>query len=122
MPFEITMPQLGLTMEKGTVVEWLIAEGDPFTPGDEILEVETDKSTVVVETHQEGTLRRILVLAGQEVAVGATLAIATAPGESLPADWEPPPVVSAVQQTEVSSISVAPPVKVTEEGFFTSLF
>lgn len=116
MPFEIKMPQLGLTMEKGSVVGWLIAEGDPFHSGDEILEVETDKATVVVEAHQAGTLRRILVPAGQEVAVGAPLAIATAPGESLPAGWEPPTTHATPQPAEAPSVSSAPAVDATEEA------
>jgi pyruvate dehydrogenase E2 component (dihydrolipoamide acetyltransferase) len=89
MPFEITMPQLGLTMENGSVVEWLIDEGEPIHPGQEILTVETDKAVVPVEAHEAGTLARILVPAGQQVAVGAVLAVATAPGEVLPADWTP---------------------------------
>ena len=116
MPFEIKMPQLGLTMEEGRVVGWLIAEGDPFRSGDEILEVETDKATVVVEAHQAGTLRRILVPAGQEVAVGAPLAVATAPGESLPAGWEPPPAAATSPQAEAPSVSSTPSVKETEEA------
>ena len=88
MPFEVKMPQLGLTMETGTVVNWLVGVGDPFTPGQEILEVETDKATVAVEAHHGGVMARVLVPAGQEVAVGTTLAVALAPGETLPPDWE----------------------------------
>ena len=87
MPFEVKMPQLGLTMETGTVVNWLVGVGDPFTPGQEILEVETDKATVAVEAHHGGVMARVLVPAGQEVAVGATLAVALAPGETLPPGW-----------------------------------
>jgi pyruvate dehydrogenase E2 component (dihydrolipoamide acetyltransferase) len=89
MPFEITMPQLGLTMEKGTIVEWLVATGDLVTPGQEILQVETDKAVVAVEVHQEGTIARILVQAGEQVPVGSVLAVGVAPGEDLPAGWQP---------------------------------
>jgi pyruvate dehydrogenase E2 component (dihydrolipoamide acetyltransferase) len=89
MPFEITMPQLGLTMEKGTVVEWLVSEGDEISSGQEILCVETDKAIVAVEAHQGGMLARILVPAGREVTVGTVLAIGVASGETLPADWQP---------------------------------
>jgi pyruvate dehydrogenase E2 component (dihydrolipoamide acetyltransferase) len=96
MPFEITMPQLGLTMEKGTVVEWLVAAGDPVTAGQEILQVETDKAVVAVEVHEEGTIARILVPAGQEVLVGSLLAVGVAPGETLPADWQPGQPAAAV--------------------------
>lgn len=90
MPFTIAMPQLGLTMEKGTVVRWLVGEGQPFARGQALLEVETDKAVVPVEAPAEGTLARVLVPAGQTVPVGAALAVATAPGETLPAGWTPP--------------------------------
>lgn len=89
MPFEITMPQLGLTMEQGAVVEWYVGEGDSISEGQEIFSVETDKSVVSVEARQEGTLARILVPVGQTVPVGTCLAVGIAPGESLPADWQP---------------------------------
>jgi len=89
MPFEITMPQLGLTMETGIVVEWLVKEGEQISPGQEILDVETDKSVVAVEARQAGTIARILVLPGQDVPVGTVLAVGVSPGESLPAEWQP---------------------------------
>jgi pyruvate dehydrogenase E2 component (dihydrolipoamide acetyltransferase) len=103
MPFEITMPQLGLTMEKGTVVEWLAGEGDPISIGQEIFQVETDKSVVAVEAREAGTLARILVSAGQEVAVGTVLAVGLAPGEALPVNWQPSQPVSAPAQPEPDS-------------------
>jgi pyruvate dehydrogenase E2 component (dihydrolipoamide acetyltransferase) len=98
------MPQLGLTMEKGTVVEWLIGEGDQISTNQEILTVETDKSVVAVEARETGMLARVLVPAGQEVAVGAVLAIGLAPGEELPADWQPtPPVAVAPPSPEATA-------------------
>jgi pyruvate dehydrogenase E2 component (dihydrolipoamide acetyltransferase) len=84
MPFEITMPQLGLTMEQGTVVEWLVEEGDQISAGQEIFLVETDKSVIAVEAHRDGVLARILVPAHRELLVGTVLAVGIAPGEALP--------------------------------------
>lgn len=89
MPFEITMPQLGLTMETGTIVEWLVNEGEQISPGQEIVDVETDKSVVAVQARQAGTIARILAQLGQEVPVGAVLAVGLSPGESLPVEWQP---------------------------------
>jgi pyruvate dehydrogenase E2 component (dihydrolipoamide acetyltransferase) len=110
MPFEITMPQLGLTMEKGTVVEWLVGEGDQISIGQEIFQAETDKSVVAVEAHEAGTLARILVPAGQEVAVGTVLAVGLAPGEALPANWQPSqPASTAPQPEPASQQAPAPP-------------
>ena len=113
MPFEITMPQLGLTMEKGAVVEWFVREGEPIAAGQEIFSVETDKSVVAVEAPQGGTLARILVPVGQTVPVGTCLAIGTAPGEALPAGWQPGqaderPTPKA--QPEPEAAPAAPPV------------
>jgi pyruvate dehydrogenase E2 component (dihydrolipoamide acetyltransferase) len=88
MPIEITMPQLGLTMEQGTVVRWLVQPGDEIEPGQEILEIETDKAVVAIEAHDVGTLERILVAEGQEAPVGTVLGLALAPGEVLPPDWQ----------------------------------
>ncbi|HSJ54169.1 MAG TPA: dihydrolipoamide acetyltransferase family protein [Anaerolineae bacterium] len=110
MPFEITMPQLGLTMEKGTVVDWLAGEGDQISIGQEIFQVETDKSIVAVEAHVAGTLARILVGAGQEVAVGAVLAVSLAPGETLPVDWQPShPAGAPAQPAAASQPAPVPP-------------
>ena len=95
MPFEITMPQLGLTMEKGTIVDWLVGEGDKISAGQEIFQVETDKSVVAVEARVTGILTRILVPAGQEVAVGTVLAIGVAPGEVLSAGFRLPTQIGA---------------------------
>jgi pyruvate dehydrogenase E2 component (dihydrolipoamide acetyltransferase) len=106
MPFEITMPQLGLTMEKGTIVEWLVGEGDEVSAGQEIFQVETDKSVVAVEAREAGTLVRLLVPAGQEVAVNTVLAVGVAPGEVLPADWQPSQPASVLPMPEVPSQQV----------------
>ena len=45
MAFEVCMPQLGLTMEEGTVSQWIKHEGDAVKTGDVLLEITTDKLT-----------------------------------------------------------------------------
>lgn len=81
MATDFTMPKLGLTMDEGTVVRWLAAEGDTVTAGQVILEVQTDKVTVEVEAPAGGVLGSLLVGEGQTVPVGALLTRITAPGE-----------------------------------------
>ncbi|MGC2200157.1 MAG: biotin/lipoyl-containing protein, partial [Stellaceae bacterium] len=71
----ITMPKWGLTMTEGTVVGWLKQQGQAFTAGEEILEIETPKITNVVDLPQGGTLRRIVAPAGATLPVGALLAV-----------------------------------------------
>lgn len=71
----IVMPKWGLSMSSGKVVEWLVAEGDTVNRGDELLEIETEKSAGPVEAIQEGLLRRIVARPGEDIPVGGTLAL-----------------------------------------------
>lgn len=54
----IVMPKWGLSMKEGKVTGWLLEDGTKITPGDAILEVETDKIAGTVEAHEAGVLRR----------------------------------------------------------------
>ena len=70
MIYEITMPKLGLTMEKGTIVRWSAEIGSFIHKGDPLLEIETDKSVVEVESPFTGYFRIILVAEKNTVNVG----------------------------------------------------
>lgn len=72
---KLTMPKWGLSMTHGTVVEWLVAEGEDVEADTEVLEVETDKITGPVESSLRGTLRRQVAQSGQEVPIGGLLAV-----------------------------------------------
>jgi pyruvate dehydrogenase E2 component (dihydrolipoamide acetyltransferase) len=67
------MPKLGMNMTEGTIVKWLKQEGDPIKEQEEILEIETDKTVMPVESQSSGFLRKILVKEG--VIVPVTLPI-----------------------------------------------
>jgi pyruvate dehydrogenase E2 component (dihydrolipoamide acetyltransferase) len=54
----IVMPKWGLSMQEGKVTSWLIKDGDQVKPGDQLLEVETDKIAGAVEASDPGILRR----------------------------------------------------------------
>ena len=76
MASEIKMPALSPTMESGTLSRWLVAEGDQVRSGDIIAEIETDKTTMEVETIEDGIIRKLLVPEGAEnVQVNAAIAI-----------------------------------------------
>jgi pyruvate dehydrogenase E2 component (dihydrolipoamide acetyltransferase) len=77
------MPKLGLTMEEGTVVEWLKAQGDAVEQGEALLVLETDKIAHEVEAPQSGTVGQILVPAGTTVPTGTPIALILLPGEGL---------------------------------------
>jgi pyruvate dehydrogenase E2 component (dihydrolipoamide acetyltransferase) len=75
MPYEILMPQLGLTMEEGMVTGWLKKPGDWVEKGEPLLVVETDKVQMEVEALSSGYLENIQVEPGTAVPVGTLLAI-----------------------------------------------
>ena len=76
MATEIKMPALSPTMETGTLAKWLVAEGDQVRSGDVIAEIETDKTTMEVETIDDGVVDKLLVPAGTEnVPVNTVIAI-----------------------------------------------
>src|SRR3954468_20536507 len=68
------MPMLGLTMEEGTVAEWLKGEGDAVRKDEPLLTVEMDKGTMEVPSPAAGVLSRILVQVGTTVAVKTPIA------------------------------------------------
>ena len=69
MAIEVIMPVLGLTMESGTIVEWIKQEGESVTEGDILFTVETDKSVMEVEAKASGTLIKVLNGPGDEVPI-----------------------------------------------------
>jgi pyruvate dehydrogenase E2 component (dihydrolipoamide acetyltransferase) len=80
---------LGLTMEEGTVAEWLKQEGDTVKKDEPLLTVEMDKGTVEVPSPANGVLRRIIIQPGTTVAVKALIAEIGEPGEVLTAPAAP---------------------------------
>ena len=67
------MPKLSDTMEEGTVLQWLAADGDAVEKGQPIVEIETDKANMTVEAPESGALR-LLAAEGDVLEVGAPLA------------------------------------------------
>lgn len=83
MAYEIKMPQLGLTMEEGTVARWLKKEGERVSAGEAVAEITTDKLTSEVISEQEGVLLRIVAQEGDDIPVKGLLGYIGAPGESV---------------------------------------
>ncbi|GAB2749705.1 acetoin dehydrogenase dihydrolipoyllysine-residue acetyltransferase subunit [Salinifilum aidingensis] len=71
----VVMPKWGLSMKTGKVTEWIAAEGDEISSGDDLAEVETDKIAGTIESTWEGQLRRIVARVGSDAPVGATIAV-----------------------------------------------
>jgi pyruvate dehydrogenase E1 component alpha subunit len=115
MMHTIVMPDLGQTTAEGKILRWLKKPGEKVSKGDHLLEVETDKVTMEVESYLSGYLRQVLVAEGQMVSAMAPIALITdtldeplEPSEqrvapSLPASE---PVVAAPRAAAPTSASV----------------
>jgi pyruvate dehydrogenase E2 component (dihydrolipoamide acetyltransferase) len=74
MPLDLVMPQLGLTMTEGKVLQWFKQPGEPFHVGELLFEVETDKVNLEVEATDEGTLIEIVAPLNELLPVSTVIA------------------------------------------------
>jgi pyruvate dehydrogenase E2 component (dihydrolipoamide acetyltransferase) len=74
------MPQLGETVAEGKITKWFKAAGDAVKPGDNLFEIETDKTSMEVPSTTTGTLSEIRFKVGEVAKVGAVVAIISGPG------------------------------------------
>ncbi|KAI2623829.1 pyruvate dehydrogenase protein x component [Hypomontagnella submonticulosa] len=90
-----TMPALSPTMTEGNITSWKIKEGDSFSAGDVLLEIETDKATMDVEAQDDGILMKIMQGDGSKnIQVGTRIGVVAEAGDDisqleLPADEQP---------------------------------
>ncbi|KIJ68324.1 hypothetical protein HYDPIDRAFT_146264 [Hydnomerulius pinastri MD-312] len=78
------MPAMSPTMTEGGIASWKKAEGEAFTAGDVLLEIETDKATIDVEAQDDGVLAKIIAADGtKNVVVGSPIAILAEEGDDL---------------------------------------
>jgi pyruvate dehydrogenase E2 component (dihydrolipoamide acetyltransferase) len=96
------MPQLGETVAEGKITKWFKKSGDAVKPGDNLFEIETDKTSMEVPAISAGTLTDIHFGVGEVAKVGAVVAVIVGAGEaarsSTPAGTPsaaPSPVVAA---------------------------
>jgi pyruvate dehydrogenase E2 component (dihydrolipoamide acetyltransferase) len=84
MAFSVVMPALEMAQETGKLIAWRKKDGDPVTKGEPLLEIETDKAVMEVESPADGILAGITGVAGTDIPVGQTIAWIVAPGEKPP--------------------------------------
>ncbi|KAK5442604.1 pyridoxine biosynthesis protein [Exophiala xenobiotica] len=91
-----TMPAMSPTMTEGNISSWKVKEGDSFSSGDVLLEIETDKATMDVEAQDDGVMAKIFVQEGSKaVQVGTRIAVLADAGDDvssleIPADDSKP--------------------------------
>jgi pyruvate dehydrogenase E2 component (dihydrolipoamide acetyltransferase) len=86
MPISVVMPALEMAQETGKLISWLKKEGDRVAKGEPLLEIETDKAVMEIESPADGLLAGVKADPGAEVPVGRTIAWIVQPGESIPAE------------------------------------
>jgi pyruvate dehydrogenase E2 component (dihydrolipoamide acetyltransferase) len=118
---DVVMPEIGVSMDEGTLVRWLKQPGDAVAAGEAIAEIETDKAAVELESPSEGLLGRHLVAEGATALVGQALVRILAPGEDedaaqAPAAAEPAAAAAVVADAAASGAADAPPAAATAGG------
>ncbi|MBP1925913.1 pyruvate dehydrogenase E2 component (dihydrolipoamide acetyltransferase) [Sedimentibacter acidaminivorans] len=83
MATNVIMPQLGLTMEEGTIGKWIKQVGDIVKKGDVIVEITTDKLSTEIESEVDGTLLKIIAQEGEDIPVKGLIAIIGEEGEQI---------------------------------------
>lgn len=79
-----TMPALSPTMTEGNIAKWNVKEGDSFSAGDVLLEIETDKASMDVEAQDDGIMAKITQGDGTKgIPVGSRIGVIAEPGDDL---------------------------------------
>jgi pyruvate dehydrogenase E2 component (dihydrolipoamide acetyltransferase) len=101
---DLTLPDVGDNIEKGTVVTVLVNPGDTVTEGQPIIEIETDKAVVEVPASAGGTVQSVAVKVGDTVAVGGVILTLGGGAASAPAQAaQPAPAASAASAAPAAS-------------------
>ncbi|HXD75996.1 MAG TPA: dihydrolipoamide acetyltransferase family protein [Vicinamibacterales bacterium] len=108
MAISVVMPALEMAQETGKLVSWKKQAGETVKKGELLLEVETDKAVVEIESPGDGVLGGVTAQAGAVVPVGQTIAWLLKPGEQPPAQSAP------VQTGRTGAAAVQMPAAVLE--------
>ena len=104
MAISVVMPALEMAQETGKLISWLKTEGEAVAKGEPLLEIETDKAVMEIESPGDGVLAGITAQAGAEVPVGQTIAWIVRPGETPPVDQAP----TASGRKGVAAVTASP--------------
>jgi pyruvate dehydrogenase E2 component (dihydrolipoamide acetyltransferase) len=103
------MPQLGETVAEGKIVKWFKSAGDAVKPGENLFEIETDKTSMEVPATSAGTLSEIRFQVGEVAKVGAVVAVIS--GAGLPAST---PAAATAAKPAAAPVRAAAPAAVTQ--------
>ena len=107
MAQEVKMPQLGLTMEEGTIETWHKKEGDKVAKGEILLEIATDKITSEIESEFDGVVLKLIAAEGEDVPVQGVIAIIGEEGEQVDTGSKPAyPIEESKVQESIREVAV----------------
>lgn len=112
---EVTIPSVGMAMTEAVLSSWLKRPGDTVAAGDTLAEIETDKSTLDIESPADGILGHFLVETGATVPVGAVIVRVLQDGDTEQAGSDPTSTPAAVEpvaqpaSADAAEPSAAPP-------------
>ena len=103
MAREVRLPQLGQTMEEGTIISCMVKVGDEVKKGDVIFEIETDKATLEMESPADGFVKHILAEVEQTLPVGDVLMVLGEKDEEIPQSF-----IDSLKSTTTAPAGEAP--------------
>ena len=103
MAKEVRLPQLGQTMEEGTIISCMVKVGDEVKKGDVIFEIETDKATLEMESPADGFVKHILAEVEQTLPVGDVLMVLGEKDEEIPQSF-----IDSLKSTTTAPAGEAP--------------
>ncbi|HSM69773.1 MAG TPA: dihydrolipoamide acetyltransferase family protein [Xanthomonadales bacterium] len=96
------MPALEMAQDSGKLIKWLKQEGQSVSQGEPLMEIQTDKVTVEIESPASGKLASVSAAPGDEVPVGQVIALILEPGEDLSGFLEPERSVQSTTSEDLS--------------------
>jgi pyruvate dehydrogenase E2 component (dihydrolipoamide acetyltransferase) len=109
MAISIIMPALEMAQDTGKLLSWRKKEGERVSKGEPLLEIETDKAVVEIESPGEGILAGILAREGAVIPVGQTIAWLVQPGEAPPAADKAPSASAASTPAAATTTAASRP-------------
>uniref|UniRef100_H2YN63 Acetyltransferase component of pyruvate dehydrogenase complex n=1 Tax=Ciona savignyi TaxID=51511 RepID=H2YN63_CIOSA len=124
---KMVLPALSPTMETGTIKRWEVNEGDSFSAGDLLAEIETDKATVGFDANDDGYIAKIILPDGsKDIPLGTLVAISVENEDEVPAfkdisiapavDIQPPSAQPSTPSPAAPSHGIPPPTPMSTPG------
>jgi pyruvate dehydrogenase E2 component (dihydrolipoamide acetyltransferase) len=104
---DVVMPRLSDSMEEGTILTWLVADGAAVSRGDELVEIETDKANMTYEADADGLVHHV-AREGDTLPIGATIARLLSPGEVPSANGGDAPAASGPDGPDAADAGAPP--------------